>query len=52
MGMSLGWHEAWGVGAQIPGRGAGLDAVSCLVPLWILGHGAVITKALSLVRAF
>lgn len=40
----------WGL---IPGRGAGLHAVSCKVPVRILGHGVGITKApLSLVRMF
>lgn len=40
------------VGTQIPGRGAGLDAVSCKVPIRILGHGIGVTAALSVVSKF
>ena len=40
------------VGTRTPGCGARLDAVSCRVALWILGHGVGITEELSLVRVF
>lgn len=40
------------VGTQISGRGAGLDAVSCKMPIRILGHGIGVTEALSVVRKF
>ena len=40
------------VGTQIPGRGAGLNAVSCKVPIRILGHSIGVAEALSVVRKF
>lgn len=39
-------------GASNTWQRAGLEAVSCKVPLWILGHGVGITKALPLEGVF
>lgn len=39
-------------GASNTWQRAGLEAVSCKVPPWILGHGVGITKALPLEGVF